>query len=364
MVGRLMAKELKKAPGLLGYRMPAEWKAHAGTWMAFPHHRTDWPGKLSNLPHTFAEMARVIAGGERVRMLVETPAERQRGMKIFERAGVPMDQVDWVLQETNRSWLRDSMPLWVTRKSGGKSSEKVAVNFRFDGWARYRDHKKDDAAGRFVASRYAKQSYSPRGSGEERLVLEGGSIDVDEHGTLLTTEECLLTSPRARFRGWSRESTEDVLKSCLGVKKVLWLPTGIVGDDTSGHVDDFARFAPGGRVLICDESRKTDDNYLPLKAAQRALVGATNARGKKLELVKLPMPDPVFYDGDRLPASYANFYVANSAVLVPVFNDRHDQAALELIGRCFPDRPAIGVYARDLVVGLGTFHCSTMQEPA
>lgn len=359
-----MAKEMKNAPGTLGYSMPAEWEAHLGTWMAFPHHKTDWPGKLSNLPHTFAEMARVITEGERVRMLVASPAEKSRGMKIFERAGVNLARVDWVLQDTNRSWLRDSMPLWVTRKGRGKASEKVAVNFRFDGWARYRDHKKDDAAGVFVASRYAKQSFSPRGSEGERLVLEGGSIDVDEFGTLLTTEECLLTSVRARFRGWSREATEEVLKQSLGIKKVLWLPTGIVGDDTSGHVDDFARFAPGGRILICDEKNKSDANYSALKAAQRALRGATNARGKKLTVVKLPMPDPVFYDGERLPASYANFYIANSAVLVPVFNDRHDQEALRLIGDCFPDRPAIGVYARDLVVGLGTFHCSTMQEPA
>ncbi len=354
---------VKKSPGTSGFVMPAEWKEHAATWLAFPHHRTDWPGKLNNLPHTFAEMARVIAQGERVKLLVRSRTEQARASKIFERAGVLMEQVDFIIQDTNRSWLRDSMPLWVTRHEKGGRGEKIAVNFRFDGWARYRDHLKDDAAGVFVANQHARKMYVPRDEQGQRLVLEGGSIDVDDCGTLLTTEECLLTSPRARFRGWGREATEGALKDSLGVKKVLWLPTGIVGDDTSGHVDDFARFAPRRRLLICQETNKRDANYRTLRAAARALQGVTDAKGRSLEVIPLPMPDPVFYGGDRLPASYANFYIANSAVLVPVFNDRHDQEAVSIIGQCFPDRPAIGVYARDLVVGLGTFHCSTMQEP-
>lgn len=356
-------KSVKKSGGVpasLGYRMPAEWEPHEATWIAFPHHRTDFPGKLSAVVHTFSEMARVMTLGERVRLLVQNRPERERAARIFEDAGVNTARVDFVKCATNRSWLRDSLPIWV--KKGARSKDKCAVKFRFNGWARYRDHKLDDAAGRFVAERFGPSAHFPRGENGERLVLEGGSVDMDAAGTILTTEACLVTSPRARYKSF--EQAEVALRDHLGARKVLWLPDGIAGDDTSGHVDDFARFAPQNRLLICQETKKSDANYAPLRAAWKRMQGATNAGGKSIELVSLPMPDPVYYRGDRLPASYANFYVCNAAVLVPVFNDRHDQEALSIIGECFPDRPAVGIYARDLVVGLGTLHCSTMQEPA
>lgn len=350
-----------------GYRMPPEWAPHRATWLAFPHHRTDFPGKLTAVAWTFAEMARVLSEGEIVSLLVASPAEQERATRVFEDAGVNMDRLELVRADTNRSWTRDSMPLWVTR-GRSRDREKVAVNFRFNGWARYRDHEKDDIAGQTVAARSVKLAQAshvrvpllPNGA---RAVLEGGSIDVDEHGTLLTTRECLLTSKRARFGELGQEACEGLLKAELGVKKVLWLGTGIAGDDTSGHVDDFARFAPGGKVLVARETRKGDPNYTPLLAAYKELSRFENARGKKLEVISLPMPNPVFYRGDRLPASYANFYIGNAAVLVPVFNDPNDAEALSIIAAAFPDRPTVGVYARDLVVGLGTLHCSTMQEP-
>jgi len=345
--------------------MPAEWAPHAATWLAFPHHRTDFPGKLAAVVWTFAEMARVLTQGERVRLLVESNSERDRAQVIFERAGVDLSRVDFVLAPTNRSWTRDSLPLWVTKtRAGRRSTDKVAVKFRFDGWARYRDHKLDDAAGELVATQHAQSRVFPQLPSGERAVLEGGSIDVDGAGTLLTTSECLLTSPRARYGHVGKEACEQLLEDMLGVRKIIWLPNGVAGDDTSGHVDDFARFAPRGRVLVCDEPNRRDENHAPLRAAQKALRGATNARGQQLEVVKLPMPAPVHYAGDRLPASYANFLVANAAVLVPVFNDPRDRDALAIIADCFPDRPTVGIYARDLVVGLGTLHCSSMQEPA
>lgn len=355
------------AAGPSGYRMPPEWAPHRATWIAFPHHRTDFPGKLAAVAWTFAEMARVLSEGENVALLVADKSEGERASRMFEDAGVNMERVELVRADTNRSWTRDSMPLWVSQ-GRGKERSKVAVNFRFDGWARYRDHAKDDAAGRVVAARSVKLGHAgserapllPNGT---RAVLEGGSIDVDEHGTLLTTRECLLTSKRARFGRVGQEACEALLKAELGVKSVLWLGTGIAGDDTSGHVDDFARFAPGGKVLVSRETRRGDPNYAPLLAAHKELSGFVNARGQKLEVISLPMPKPVHYRGDRLPASYANFYVANAAVLVPVFNDPSDAEALSIIAAAFPDRPAIGIYARDLVVGLGTLHCSTMQEP-
>lgn len=357
----------KAAPSLAaqGFSMPAEWAPHAATWLAYPHHRTDFPGKLSAVRWTFAEMARVLSQGERVSMLVEDEREEESAHLHFERAGVQMDRVDFVRAATNRSWTRDTMPLWVTRGQPKKksASEKVAVKFRFDGWARYRDHLKDDAAGELVAQKYSKKSYFPRLPSGEQAVLEGGSIDVDGAGTLLTTSECLLTSVRGRYRHVGREVCEQVLRDSLGVKHIIWLPQGVAGDDTSGHVDDFARFAPKNRVLICDEPNRKDENHAPLRAAQKVLATATNARGQQLEVIRLPMPAPVVYDGNRLPASYANFLVANAAVLVPVFNDPRDRDALAIIAECFPDRPTVGIYARDLVVGLGTLHCSSMQEP-
>jgi agmatine deiminase len=250
------------------------------------------------------------------------------------------------------------------KKSSGKKgpSDKVACKFRFDGWSRYRDHKLDDKAGVHVATRHAEKHHRPLDSAANFQVLEGGSIDVDEAGTLLTTSSCLVTSSRARF-ALGKEAAEHTLKTVLGAEKILWLPDGIVGDDTSGHVDDFARFAPKNKVLLCQEARASDENHEPLRAARRALRGATNARGQALSVVPLPMPEPVFYRGSRLPASYANFYIANAAVLVPVFNDAADKDALSIIAECFPDRPTVGIYARDLVVGLGTLHCSSMQEP-
>ncbi len=355
------------APAELGYRMPPEWAPHRATWLAFPHHRTDFPGKLSAVAWTFAEMARVLTEGEAVALLVKDRAEEERAARMFDDNHVNMTRLELVRADTNRSWTRDSMPLWVTR-GRGKNRDKIAVNFRFDGWSRYRDHQKDDAAGKAVASRSVKLGHSsatrtpllPDGT---RAVLEGGSIDVDEFGTLLTTRECLLTSKRARFGRYGKEVCEAILKAELGVEKVLWLGTGIAGDDTSGHVDDFARFAPGGKVLISKETRKSDPNYEPLLAAHKELLKTSNAAGKKLEVVALPMPQAVVYRGDRLPASYANFYIGNSAVLVPVFNDPNDKEALSIIAEAFPDRPTVGIYARDLVVGLGTLHCSSMQEP-
>lgn len=367
------SREVRDASALSGYRMPPEWSPHFATILAYPQHRTDWPRKLSVLPHVFAEMARVLSQGERIRLLISDARQQERAARIFEAAGVKMDRVDFVMQKTNRSWTRDTMPIWVTKATksrpqpkdlSGKTarSESIAVKFCFDGWARYRDHLSDEAAGMSVAKTCSEHYFVPRLPSGRRVVLEGGSIDMDAHGTLLTTLECLVTSSRARFSG-DRVQAEESLRTCLGAKKILWLGSGIAGDDTSGHVDDFARFAPSNRIILCEETRRGDANYEPLRAAKQELRGATNARGKKLETVSLPMPEAAFYEGQRLPASYANFYISNAAVLVPVFNDPNDRTALSILADCFPDRPVVGIYARDLVVGLGTLHCSTMQEP-
>jgi agmatine deiminase len=252
------------------------------------------------------------------------------------------------------------VPSFVTRRR-----ELAAVKFRFNGWARYKNHSRDDAAGRSLPRVLGVRGFEPvYGPRSERFVCEGGAIDVDGQGTLLATEECLLDGAQARNPKLGREGTEAVLRDQLGIQRVLWIGRGVAGDDTGGHIDDFARFVPGGKVVLAEEKRKSDPNQRVLESARERLEGARDASGRKLEVVRLPMPDPVYFDGQRLPASYANFYFGNAAVLVPTFNDRQDARAVGILSELVRDRPVIGIHARDLVLGLGTIHCSTQQEPA
>ena len=356
-------------PAADGWRMPAEWEPHAATWLAFPHKVGDWPGKADAVKWVFAEIARQLTRGERVRVLVRDAGEAARARYLFGCVGCDLSQVDCVKHDTNRSWTRDYLPSFVVR--GRAAARKLrrqvsAVKWRFDGWNRYPDHKLDDAAGLFVAQTFARQAFLPevrmRGR-TRRVTLEGGSIDVDGAGTLMTTEECLLTGRRARHKGLGRDQSEQILKDNLGVQNVIWLPDGIAGDDTSGHIDDFARFVRPGVVVMCFEPRRTDPNHRNLARAKERLQGARDACGRKLQIVPLPMPGPVVHGRTRLPASYANFYIGNECVIVPTFNDTRDRAALGIIADLFPDRRVVGIHAAELVLGLGTLHCSTQQEP-
>jgi agmatine deiminase len=352
-------------PQRLGYRMPAEWEPHAATYLAWPHKRGDWPGKADAIPWVFAEMARVLARHERVRVLVRDAKEQGFGSGILRRAGVDLTKVDWIKADTNRSWTRDSLPSFVV--AGAAPRRRLgAVKWRFDGWHRYPDHRLDDDAGTLVAQRFASLAWFPEvvvHGRTRRVTLEGGSIEVDGQGTLLTTEECLLTGKRARHRAFGRAGSERLLGEYLGVSKVIWLADGIAGDDTSGHIDDFARFVAPGVVVLCREPRRTDQNHQRLARAAEVLRAARDAKLRKLEVITLPMPEPVTYGGVRLPASYANFYIGNGVVLVPTFNDPRDREALGILAEIFPTRSVVGIHARDLVLGLGTLHCSTQQEP-
>jgi agmatine deiminase len=345
--------------------MPAEWEPHAATWLAWPHEPSDWPGKFEVVPWVFAEIARHLQAAERVRILVRDRAERTRAARVLTRSGVRLRRVDFVVAATDRSWTRDFLPIGVVRHRGRQRS-LAAVKWRFNGWARYRNHAADEAAGGLVATRLGAPIYRPVGIARRRrvpIVLEGGAIDVDGQGTLLTTEPCLLTGRQARNRGLGREGMEAALRDYLGVEQVIWLGAGIAGDDTGGHVDDFARFVAPGRVVVAEEWDRGDPNHLPLKDARRRLELARDARGRHLDIVPLPMPRPVVFDGERLPASYANFYVGTGAVLVPTFNDPNDRIALATLAGLFPDRTVVGIHATDFVLGLGTIHCSTQQEP-
>jgi agmatine deiminase len=344
-------------PSAAGFRMPAEWEAHDRTWLAWPMSE-DWPGKLEAVRWVFCEMARLLQRAERVGFLVPGAGGQVEAESHLTRAGVDLSRIDFLKAPTDRTWTRDNLPQFVVNDETG---EVGAVKCAFNGWARYPDYHLDDAAGVQVAHTVA-HVWRPQINGRH-FVLEGGSIEVDGQGTLLTTRRCLLGGPFTRNPGASQADVEAILGAHLGVSHFIWLEDGIAGDDTSGHIDDFARFVSPGRVVVAAGSDSADENTELLAQAYDALRAARDVTGARLDVVKLPMPAPVYYDGERLPASYANFYIANDLVLVPTFNDPNDRHALGILSELFPNHVVTGVYARDLVVGLGTLHCSSQQQP-
>jgi agmatine deiminase len=337
----------------VGYRMPAEWEQHAATWLAWPHETTDWPGKFTPIPWVYGEIVRHLSHVEKVKILIADHDAEQKARKIIEKLGAQLAAVEFFRIPTDRSWTRDYCPIFV---QNGK--KRVLLNWRFNGWAKYSNAQRDDAITSKLAPKLKLPLVTPKWRGE-RVVLEGGSIDVNGAGAILTTEECLLSPVQARNPKLSRQDIEVVLRQYLGAPTTLWLKNGIAGDDTHGHVDDLARFTDARTVVIASEDRKDDANYEPLKENLGLLRKMRNFR-----VETLPMPDPVYFDGQRLPASYANFYIANGLVLVPTFNDPKDRLALNKLAQLFPNRKVVGIAATDLVLGLGTLHCMTQQEPA
>jgi agmatine deiminase len=357
-----------------GFRWPAEWEPQRATWLAWPHHQPDWPGKYATIQWVFCEMLRALVDVQRVGLLVESAAAAEGAKLALELSGVDLAQVDLRIVPTNRSWTRDYLPTWLLRDHGAAgaaatSGERTpalgAVKWQFNGWARYANHELDEAAGRLVAEERTRLIWTPQleGGSARRFVLEGGAIDSDGQGTVLTTSDCLLGTTYPRNPGLDQAGIERVLFDYLVADKVIFLPAGVAGDDTSGHIDDVARFVAPGRVVLAREMNPEDENYLPLARAREYLQGQTDARGRRLEVIDLPMPGARYYDGERLPASYANFLLANGRVLVPTFNDPNDRLALGLLGELFPDRQVLGIHSLDLVLGLGSVHCSTHHEP-
>ena len=389
--------------------MPAEWEPHEATWLGWPHELTDWPGKFAPIPWAFAEIVRHLARVERVNLLVESRAAEARVRAILRKSGVALEAVTFFHVPTDRGWMRDSGPIGVVPQTAGVIPRSEAtrnpssdaereiphppkrvrddnalalLNFAFNGWAKYGDHKKDakvvariavamDGWHRAKNLRRAQHAVPlqrhdvvlPEHKGR-RVVLEGGSIDVNGLGTLLTTEECLLSKVQERNPGFTREDYAEVFQHYLGVTNVIWLGRGIAGDDTHGHVDDLARFVDATTVVTVVEDDPAEENYAPLQENLALLKSAKDQAGEPLRVETLPMPEPVWFAGQRLPASYANFYIANKIVLVPTFNDPADRVALEKLAALFPTREIVPIYCRDLVLGLGTIHCMTQQLPA
>jgi len=342
--------------------MPAEWEPHAATWIGWPHNKSDWPGKFAPIPWVYGEIVRKLAPWETVRILVNSASHQAEARRVLTKCGVDLAQVEFLCFPTNRGWTRDFGPIFV--KKDGPPPQVAIARFHFNAWAKYPDWKKDDKIPERAARRLKLRLLQARMNGQP-VVLEGGSIDVNGRGSLLTTEECLLhPTVQARNPHLHRAEVEQVLRDYLGATNVLWLGLGIAGDDTHGHVDDLCRFVGPRTVVLCREDDPHDANYRPLAENRERLQGMRIEDGSAIDVIDLPMPAPQYFDGTRLPASYANFYVANAAVLVPTFNDPQDRVALGILGECFPDRPVVGIHAGDLVWGLGTLHCLTQQEPA
>jgi agmatine deiminase len=342
--------------------MPAEWEEHEATWLAWPHHRSDWPGRFGPIPWVFGEMVRKLAPGETVRVLVGSKTLEAEARRVLARLGVDMGRVEFLRFPTDRGWTRDCGPIFVRRD--GSPAEVAITRFHFNAWAKYREWRKDDRVPELAARRLGLRMFRATLDGRN-VVIEGGAVDVNGRGTVITTEECLLDQEvQPRNPGLTRGEIEAVLRDYLGAGNVLWLGRGIAGDDTHGHVDDLCRFVGPRTAVLCRESDPGDANYRALEENRERLEGMRLEDGSRLEVVDLPLPSPLLFEGQRLPASYANFYVANAAVLVPTFNDPNDRVALGVLSELFSDRSVVGIHAVDLVWGLGTLHCLTQQQPA
>ena len=366
--------------------MPAEWELHVATWLAWPHYKLDWPGKFEPIPWVYAEIIRYLSRHERVELIVKDATAEKLAYKTLKQAHALNENVRFHRWQTNRVWTRDSgcafvrciedpNPHPVSAKSGGTrvghTQESVrrpqrnlaAIKWRFNAWAKYSNWQHDEKIGSRMAEAAGVQEIQPT-FGKKRVVLEGGSIEVNGSGTLLTTEECLLSRVQQRNPGMKKIDYEKVFARYLGASNVIWLGSGIVGDDTHGHVDDITRFVSPDTVVSCVDADPASENYEALRDNIRRLRDAATEDGKQLAIIDLPMPAPVYFEGRRLPASYANFYIANGIVLVPVFNDPNDRVALDIVADIFPDREIVGIYCGDLIWGFGAIHCMTQQQSA
>ncbi len=350
-------------PASLGYRMPAEWAPHDATWLAWPHNSEDWPGKFPAIPWVYAEIIRLISECERVEIVINDSAAEIKAKKILARNGVNLAQLRFHHWPTDRVWTRDSGPIFIRNPKG-----KIALtDWRFNAWAKYDDWRHDDKLPARIQKKLKLDSFQPTialsNGKSHRLVLEGGSIDVNGIGTLLTTEECLLSEVQQRNPGVSREQLELALSDYLGITQVIWLNRGVSGDDTHGHIDDITRFVSEDTIVTVVEPKTSDENHTPLAENLARLKASRTPSGKQWTIAELPLPRALKFEGRRLPASYANFYILNNRVLVPTFNDKNDRIALSILAQLFPKREVIGVHCVDFIWGLGALHCMTQQQP-
>jgi len=341
------------------FKLLAEWSQHEATWIGWPYNKSDWLGKFSPIPYVYAEIVKYISRGEIVRILVQSKEHRLQAEKNLKDSNGSLFNVAFFIKKTDRGWLRDSGPMFVK-----EANEIVALDFKFNAWAKYDDYKLDDKIPSFISEKLKLKRIVAEHKGKQ-VVLEGGAIDSNGKGTLITTEECLLDEKiQTRNPGFTKQDYFEIFKKYFSVSNVIWLGKGIVGDDTHGHVDDLCRFMTDDTVVLVSEENPKDENYKLLNENKERLQNLHLPNGSKLTVVPLPMPSPQIFKGQRLPASYANFYISNYAVLVPTFNDSNDRIALGIISEFFPDRKVIGIHSVDLIWGLGTLHCLTKEQTA
>ena len=344
--------------GMSKIHLPAEWEQHEATWLGFPHNTNDWPGKFPPIKWVYGEIIKFITRGEKARILVQSKEHKAKAESVLKSIGVDFNRVEFFMKKTDRGWLRDSSPQYIKDGNG-----IFAVDFKFNAWAKYNNYKLDNKIPSFISEKIKLKKIDAEWNGKQ-IVLEGGSIDTNGNGTLITTEECLLDQKiQVRNSDFTKEDYEEVFKKYLGISNTIWLKRGIAGDDTHGHIDDLCRFVNKDTVVLDCEENPSDENYIPLKENKELLKSVVLEDRSKLNIVDLPMPLPVIFKGQRLPASYANFYISNYAVLVPTFNDPNDRIALSLLSELFTDRKVIGIHSVDLVWGLGTIHCLTKEQP-
>jgi agmatine deiminase len=339
-------------------RFPAEWENQEGILLCFPHNGNDWPGKYEAIKWAFVEFIKKVATFEKVFLVVADEKLKAKVSEMLETATVKMSNVSFMIHKTNRSWMRDSGPIIVQN-----GTKREALNFNFNGWAKYKninlDKQVPEKVGDFLKLPLTQVVYSGK-----PVIVEGGAIESNGCGTLLTSEECLMhPTIQVRNPGFTKADYEAVFKEYLGITNVIWLGDGIEGDDTHGHIDDLCRFVNEDTIITIVEKDPKDNNYKRLQDNLKRLQNAKLETGKFPKIVELPMPKRIDFDGLRLPASYANFLILNKCVLVPTFNDTNDRIALNIIADCFPDREIIGINAIDLIWGFGTLHCLSQQIP-
>ncbi len=343
----------------ISYRLPAEWEPHEATWLVWPQNESDWPGKFSSIRQVYREIVSYLSESEKTRIIVNPGEAHKRAENFLEKESTDLANVEFYECPTDRSWIRDSGPFFVREKSG----ELRVLDFGFNAWAKYPDWENDDLVPGFIAEALRLDSKSPTRLGR-KIILEGGSIDANGKGSLITTKQCLLSADnQARNPSFERNDYETIFSEYLGATNILWLNGGIEGDDTNGHVDDICRFTGPATVVLCLEDNPEDQNYHPLRENLEILQDLRLEGGGKVEIIPLPMPSPLFFDGERLPATYANFYISNEKVLVPTYNDPKDREAIGILSELFPTRHVVGIDCVNLAWGFGAIHCMTKEEP-
>jgi agmatine deiminase len=335
-----------------------EWEPHEATWIAWPHNINDWPGKFASIKWVYAEIVKYISRGEKVRIIVQSKEHKLKAEYVLKSVNADFSNIEYFFKKTDRGWLRDSFPFFIKEKN-----KLTAVDFKFNGWAKYNNYKLDNKIPSYISNKFNFSRVTAEYKGQQ-VILEGGAVDTNGKRILITTEECLLDKKvQVRNPGFKKKDYENVFKKYLGVTNIIWLGKGIVGDDTHGHVDDLCRFVSEDTIILAQEENSLDVNYNILKENKERLENIYLPNGSKLNVIDLPMPSPVVFKGVRLPASYANFYISNYAVLVPTFNDPNDRIVLGILSELFQDRKVVGIHSVDLVWGLGTIHCLTHEQP-